>query len=54
MNNAIREIANTIGCGLIEFDKDGITFKNCYSGGYVTDSSTTPTHPNSKGHFVMA
>lgn len=54
MNNAIREIANVMGCGLIEFDKDGITFENCYDGGYITDSATTPTHPNSKGHAVMA
>ena len=54
MNDAIREIANTMGCGIIEFDKDGITFENCYSGGYITDSATIPTHPNSKGHAVMA
>ena len=53
INNAIREIADTTGCGLIELDKDGITFQNCYSGGYITDSETTPTHPNSKGHRVM-
>ena len=54
MNNVIRDIANTMGCGLIEFDKDGITFENCYADGYITDSSTMPTHPNSKGHAVMA
>ena len=54
INNAIRDIANTMGCGLIEFDKDGITFENCYSGGYITDSATEPTHPNTKGHTVMA
>lgn len=54
MNDAIREIANTMGCGLVEFDKDGITFENCYSSGFITDSATTPTHPNSKGHDVMA
>lgn len=52
-NNAIREAANFFGCGLIEFDKDGITFENCYSGGYITDSSTIPTHPSDKGHYVM-
>lgn len=52
-NDAIREVANFMGCGLIEFDKDGITFENCYSGGYITDSSTTPTHPSDKGHRVM-
>lgn len=52
-NNVIREIANYMGCGIIEFDKDGITFENCYSEGYITDSPTTPTHPNDKGHAVM-
>lgn len=53
-NNAIREVADYMGCGLIEFDKDGITFENCYSEGYITDSSTNSTHPNNKGHAVMA
>lgn len=52
-NNAIREIADFMGCGVIEFDKDGITFENCYSQGYITDSATIPTHPNDKGHRVM-
>ena len=52
-NNAIRKAADFFGCGLIEFDKDGITFENCYSGGYITDSSTIPTHPSDKGHAVM-
>ncbi len=51
--NAIRDAANFLGCGLIEFDKDGITFENCYISGYITDSQTTPTHPNNKGHKVM-
>ena len=53
MNKVIREIAEEMGCGLIDFERDGITFENCYSEGYVTDSATTPTHPNSKGHEVM-
>lgn len=53
MNNAIREIADTMGCGLIEFDKDGITFENCYPT-YISDSALTPTHPNETGHMVMA
>lgn len=53
-NAAIREVAEFFGCGLIQFDKDGITFENCYSGGYITDSATTPTHPNNKGQRVMA
>ena len=52
-NNAIREVADFMGCGIIEFDKDGITFENCYSEGYITDSSIIPTHPNDKGHRVM-
>jgi lysophospholipase L1-like esterase len=52
-SDKIREIANLMGCGLIELDKDGITFENCYSQGYITDSETTPTHPNTKGHRVM-
>jgi hypothetical protein len=54
MNDVIRDIANIMGCGLIEFDKDGITFENCYADGYITDSATIPTHPNSKGHEVMS
>lgn len=53
INNVIREIANVTGCPLIEFDKDGITFENCYPT-YISDSSTTPTHPNGNGHRVMA
>ena len=52
-NNAIREVADFMGCGVIDFDKDGITFENCYSQGYITDSSTIPTHPSDKGHMVM-
>lgn len=52
-NNAIREIADFMGCGIIDFDKDGITFENCYAQGYITDSATIPTHPNDKGHRVM-
>ena len=53
-NNAIREVADMMGCLVIEFDKDGITFENCYSSGYITDSSTNSTHPNTKGHYIMA
>ena len=52
-NNAIREVANQMGCGLIEFDKDGITFENCYPT-FISDSATTPTHPNATGHARMA
>lgn len=54
MNNAIREVADFFGCHTIELDKCGITWENCYSEGYITDSSTKPTHPNSKGHALMA
>ena len=52
-NNAIRDIANLMGCGVIEFDKDGITFENCYENGYITDSEKVPTHPSDKGHKIM-
>lgn len=52
-NDAIRKAANFFGCGLIEFDKDGITFENCYSEGYLTDSPTIPSFPSIKGHYVM-
>ena len=52
-NNAIREIANQMGCAIIEFDKDGITFENCYPT-YISDSATIPTHPNATGHSIMA
>ena len=51
-SDKIREIANLMGCGLIEFDKDGITFENCYPT-YISDNATTPTHPNTEGHRVM-
>ena len=40
-------------CNNVELDKDGITFENCYSSGYITDSATIPTHPNSKGHEMI-
>ena len=52
-NNAIREVADMMGCGLIEFDKDGITFENCYPT-FISDDSTHPTHPNPTGHTRMA
>lgn len=52
-NNAIRKCADYFGLDLIELDKDGITFENCYSEGYITDSATIPTHPNSKGHAMI-
>lgn len=52
LNKVIREIADATGCGLIELDKDGITFENCYPT-YIDDSQYTPTHPNGNGHRVM-
>lgn len=55
MNNAIREIANMMGCHVVEFDKDGITYENINHGdGYVKDGDDIPTHPNEAGHAVMA
>lgn len=53
MNKAIREVADFFGCHVIDLDKCGITFENCYSEGYITDSATTPTHPNATGHAMM-
>ena len=51
-NNAIRELADAFGCGVIELDKDGITFENMYPT-YISDSATIPTHPNATGHGLM-
>ena len=51
-NDKIREIANIMGCGLIEFDKDGITYENCYPD-FISDSASAPIHPNTNGHRVM-
>lgn len=53
-NDAIRNIANKLGCGLVEFDKDGISpFVNAIDF-YADGSGSTPTHPNTNGHRVMA
>ncbi len=51
-NNAIREVADAMGCGLIEFDKDGITFENLRPT--YCDETGDPTHPNNAGHRKMA
>lgn len=51
-NNKIREIADLMGCGVIEFDKDGINWNNCYPT-YISDNATEPLHPNTTGHQVM-
>ena len=53
-NDAIRNIANKLGCGLVEFDKDGITPSVNATDFYADGSESTPTHPNSNGHRVMA
>lgn len=52
-NDAVREIADFFGLQTIDFDKDGITWENCYDEGFITDSATIPTHPNNKGHLFM-
>ena len=52
-NNAIRQVADLMGTGLIEFDKSGITFENIYPT-YADDSATTPTHPNTTGHIKIS
>lgn len=55
-NNAIRAFANYFGCGLIEFDKDGINYANAASGAYYqegTGTNSNHTHPNEKGQRVL-
>ena len=55
-NDAIRALANYFGCGVIEFDKDGITYANAASGEYYqegTSPNANHTHPTTKGHKVM-
>ena len=50
-NNAIREVADYLGCGLIEFDKDGLTYENA-TDQYYSDT-TEFTHPKNTGHKIM-
>ena len=50
-NNAIREVADYLGCGLIEFDKDGLTYENA-TDQYYSDN-TEFTHPKNTGHKIM-
>lgn len=52
-NDAIRKAADFFGCITLDLDRDGITFENCYTGGFITDSSTNPTHPNDLGQYVI-
>lgn len=51
LNDAIREVANWMGCKLIEFDKDGLTFENASSTYY--QDSTAFTHPTTAGHKIL-
>ena len=50
-NNAIREVADYLGCGLIEFDKDGLTYENATDQYYA--DVTEFTHPKNTGHKIM-
>ena len=55
-NDIIRKVANFFGCGIIEFDKDGITYANAASGAYYnegTSPTASHTHPNTKGHKLL-
>ena len=50
-NKAIKEAADFFGCQLIPQSKVSITFENMYPT-YIDDSSSSPTHPNEKGHEI--
>lgn len=52
-NDYIRKAADYFGCITLDIDRDGITYENLYTGGFVTDSATTPTHPNDLGQYVI-
>ena len=55
-NDAIRKMADYFGCGVIEFDKDGITYANAASGAYYNEGTSPDanhTHPNEKGQKVL-
>ncbi len=51
-NDVIRKVADYMGCPLIDIAKCGIDWYNCYPT-YISDSSDSPTHPNTTGHKVM-
>lgn len=53
LNDAIRKVATTMGCDVINFDRTGITVENCYPT-YIDDSLEMATHPNNNGHELMA
>lgn len=54
MNDCIRKVANMMGCGLVEFDKDGLTPFSDKIKYYSDGAGTRPTHPNNEGHLIMA
>lgn len=47
-NETIRKVANVLGCPLIDFDKDGMTFEN------VSDYTVDMVHPTADGHAILA
>ena len=53
LNDAYREAARFFGCQTIDFDCNGMTFENIYPE-YINDSASIPTHPNNKGHAMLA
>ena len=52
-NNAIRETAQAMGCGLIDFAKDGLNEFNA-STAYYQETTNMYTHPNNAGHVILA
>lgn len=51
-NNAVRAAADWLGCGLIEFDKDGLTYENA-SSTYYNETTGNYTHPNTAGQAFL-
>lgn len=51
-NDAVRAAANWLGCGLIEFDKDGLTYENA-SSEYYNETTGNYTHPNTAGQRFL-
>ena len=52
-NAAIRETANAMGCGLIDFARDGLNEFNA-SSDYYQENTNMYTHPNNAGHVILA
>jgi lysophospholipase L1-like esterase len=46
-NAAVREVANFMGCGIIEFSKSGVNWEN------LLDYAPDNTHPNVAGHALL-